>query len=91
MNNEATNAAGINNLGQSFGVSSLNQWAYRSEPLAICWEYQTLPRMDALGFSVMDLRALNEAGAAGWEVCLIVRDTYLMKRMGYRQATRSTT
>jgi hypothetical protein len=78
-----------NGPGQGYGVNSLN-W-YRSEPLALCWEYQILPRTNALGVSPLDLQALNEAGAAGWELSVIVRDTYLLKRMGYRQATRSTT
>jgi hypothetical protein len=53
-------------------------WQYRSEPLAIRWEYQLIPR---------DLVALNEAGAAGWELCHATHDYYLMKRLGLRQQT----
>lgn len=78
------NGSFSNGVGQGYGVSSLNQWR---EPLSVRWEYQALPQMPS---REENLLALNEAGAAGWELCHVGRDTYLMKRMGYRQATAST-
>jgi hypothetical protein len=38
-----------------------------------------------------NVAALNEAGAAGWELCHVGHEYYLMKRLGYRQVNTGIT
>ena len=87
MNNDSAS----NYPGQGYGTQGLNNslngmWQY-SQPIAVNWEYQELPQSHHLG---ENLRMLNEAGAAGWELCHVGHQHYLMKRKVYRQVTRPT-
>ena len=59
-------------------------WEYQSLPPTIWWEYQTLPQTES---REINLLALNEAGAGGWELCHVWHDSFLMKRIRYRQRT----
>jgi hypothetical protein len=82
-----TNGSRSNGSPQSYGTQGINSlWQYTSQPEVIGWEYQAFPSSP-----YSDLLALNEAGAAGWELCHVGALNYLMKRKVYRQATRSTT
>ena len=62
-------------------------WQYQSQPLSIRWEYQSVPQTPT---REVNLRALNEAGAAGWELCHVAHDSYLMKRLGLKQEVKPT-
>ena len=85
MDNGANNCMGY--APQGTLTNGINNWWYRSDPVTVCWEYQELPQSHEHG---ENLRALNEAGAAGWDLCHVGHQHYLMKRMSYRQATTPT-